>query len=82
MVQTVCDFLETDTAISLMNIVKNVLLNINTVCKFVIETHSKTLKVVKRDVWKKDNIVKNARAEYKMLGQFADGLITASLSKK
>ena len=47
-----------------------------------IETHSKTLQVVKRDVWKKENIVKNARTKYKMIGQFADRLITASVFKK
>ena len=47
-----------------------------------IETHSKTLQVVKRDVWKKENIVKNARTKYKMIGQFADRLIMASVSKK
>ena len=47
-----------------------------------IETHSKTLQVVKRDVWKKENIVKNARTKYKMIGQFADRLIMESISKK
>ncbi len=41
-----------------------------------IEPHSKTLQVVKRDVWIKENIVKIARTEYKMLGQFAERLIT------
>ena len=40
-----------------------------------IETHSKTLQVAKRDVWKKENIVDNDRAEYKLVGQFVDRLI-------
>ncbi len=47
-----------------------------------IETHSKMLQVVKRDVWKKENIVKNERTKYKMIGQFADRLIMTSISKK
>ncbi len=41
-----------------------------------------SIQVVKRDVWKKENIVKIARTKYKMIGQFADRLIMVSVSKK
>ncbi len=36
-----------------------------------IETHSKTLQVAKRDVWKKENTVDNDRTESVTLPQFS-----------